>query len=244
MTSIPLFFDSRKGQGKSENFTTTFNPPLELDIEKNYEISLINSQMWYPWHNITSSNNRLFYTTNSRRSRQINISSGSYNIEDLNEEVKHLIEQNGDDKESITILPNYNTLKSRIELKNDYVIDFRVPNSINSVLGFDAVYLRGNQIHESQNIVNITNINSIQIHCSLIDGSYINGISSDLLYSVSPNVLPGYLIQVEPKQNIYVPIKNLSQIDSIRFSLKDQDNNYVNMNNERVTYYIHLREII
>ena len=101
-----------------------------------------------------------------------------------------------------------------------------------------------NGIHNSQNPVNITDINSLQIHCSLIDGSYINGASSDLLYTLGPNVPPGYLIQVEPKQNIYVPIKNLSQIDSIRFSIKDQDNNFVNMNNERVTYYVYLREIM
>ena len=54
----------------------------------------------------------------------------------------------------------------------------------------------------------------------LIEGSYINGVSSDLLFTVSPNVPPGYLIQVEPKQKVYVPIKNLSQIDSVRFSTK------------------------
>ena len=34
MTSVPLFFDSRKGQGKSENFIKTFNPPLQLNIKK------------------------------------------------------------------------------------------------------------------------------------------------------------------------------------------------------------------
>jgi len=41
MISIPLFFDSRKGQGKSEEFTTSFNPTLQLDISKSYEIVLI-----------------------------------------------------------------------------------------------------------------------------------------------------------------------------------------------------------
>ena len=51
MTSIPLFFDSRKGQGKSEDFITSFNPPLQLDIKKSYEMSLINAQIWYSWHN-------------------------------------------------------------------------------------------------------------------------------------------------------------------------------------------------
>lgn len=244
MTSIPLFFDSRKGQGRSENFSTSFNPPLQLDIKKSYEISLISSQIWYSWHNITSTNNLLYYTFDRRVFKRLLVPPGSYNIEDLNDEIKHLLENNGDNKTSITITPNYNTLKSRIELKNNCAIDFRPRNSINEILGFDSTYLIGNRIHDSQNIVNITNINSLLIHCSLIEGSYINGLSSDLLYSVSPNVPPGYLIQVEPKQKVYVPIKNLSQIDSIRFFIKDQDNNFVDMNNERITYYVHLREIM
>ena len=244
MISIPLFFDSRKGRGKSENFTTSFNPPLQLDINKRYEMSLINSQIWYSWHNITNSNNNFFYTPDGINSRSLKIPPGSYNIEDINDEIKHLIELRGDDKDSITLTPNYNTLKSRIEVKNNYVVDFRVSNSVNEVLGFNRVILGENGIYNSQNVVDITNINSLQIHCSLIEGSYINGTASDLLYTISPNVPPGYLIQVEPKQNIYVPIKNLSQIDSIRFSIKDQDNNFVDMNNERVTYFVHLREII
>ena len=244
MTSIPLFFDSRKGQEKSEDFTSSFNPPLQLDIKKSYEISLINAQIWYSWHNVTRNNNKFFYSPNGVSPRLLRIPPGSYNIEDINNEIKHLIEKEGDDKSSITITPNYNTLRSRIELKNNYVIDFRIPNSISDLLGFNSRFLGRNGIHDSQNIVNITNINSLQIHCSLIDGSYINGVSTDLLYTISPNVPPGYLIQVEPKQNVYVPIKNISQIDSIRFSIKDQDNNFVDMNNERVTYFVHLREII
>lgn len=244
MTSIPIFFDSRKGQGKSEDFTTSFNPPLQLDIKKSYEISLINAQIWYSWHNITSDNNKIFYSPDGVVPRLLTIPPGSYNIEDLNNEIKYLIEQKGDNKDNFSLTPNYNTLKSKIEIKNNYVVDFRVPNSIGDVLGFGSTFLGRNGIHHSKNVVNITNINSLQIHCSLVDGSYINGVSSDLLYTISPNVPPGYLIQVEPKQNVYVPIKNLSQIDSIRFSIKDQDNNFVNMNNERVTYYIHLREIV
>ena len=244
MTSIPLFFDSRKGQGTSENFVTSFNPPLQLDIKKSYEIALISSQIWYSWHNITSLNNNFYYTAGENVSKFFEIPPGSYNTEDLNDEIKNIIKQKGDDENSISITPNYNTLKSRIELKNDYTIDFRPQHTLNSVLGFDSTYLVGNRIHDSQNIVNITNINSLQIHCSLIEGSYINGASSNLLFTVSPNVPLGYLIQVEPKQKVYVPIKNISQIDSIRFSIKDQDNNFVDMNNERVTYYVHVREII
>ena len=57
MTSIPLFFDSRKGQETSENFVTSFNPSLQLHIKKSYEMALISSRIWYSWHNIASLNN-------------------------------------------------------------------------------------------------------------------------------------------------------------------------------------------
>ena len=174
MTSIPLLFDSRKSQGTSENFVTSFNPPLQLNIKKSYEMALISSQMWYSWHNITSLNNNFYYSTGESGSKFFEIPPGSYNTEDLNDEIKYLIREKGNNKNSITLTSNYNTLKSRIELKNDYFIDFRPPHTLNSVLGFDSSYLVGNRIHDSQNIVNITNINSLQIHCSLIEGSYIN----------------------------------------------------------------------
>ena len=200
MTSLPLFFDSRIGQETSENFVTSFNPPLQLNIKKSYEMALISFQIWYSWHNITSLNNNFYYSTGENGSKFFEIPPGSYNTEDLNDGIKYLIREKGDDKNSITLTPNYNTLKFRIELKNDYSINFRPSQTLNSVLGFDSSYLVGNKIHDSQNIVNITNINSLQIDCSLIEGSYINGVSSDLLFILSSNVPPGYLIQVKPKQ--------------------------------------------
>jgi len=100
------------------------------------------------------------------------------------------------------------------------LVDFRFPHSIGKVIGFAGQFLGENGIHTSENPVNITNINSLQIHYSLVDVSYINGLIIDLFYIVSPNVPPGYLIQVESKQNVYVPIKNINQIESIRFSSK------------------------
>ena len=184
-------------------------------------MALISFQIWYSWHNITSLNNNFYYSTGENGSKFFEIPPGSYNTEDLNDEINYLIREKGDHKNSITLTPNYNILKSRIELKNDYSIDFRPPHTLNNVLGFDPSYLAGNKIHDSQSIINITNINSLRIHCSLVEGSYINGVSSDLLFTDSPNVPPGYLIQVEPKQKVYVPIKNISQIDSVHFSIKD-----------------------
>ena len=81
MTSIPLFFDSRKSQETSENFVTRFNPPLQLNIKKNYEMALISSQIWYSWHNITNLNNNFYYSTGENGSRFFEIPPGNYNTE-------------------------------------------------------------------------------------------------------------------------------------------------------------------
>jgi len=78
--------------------------------------------MVYAWHNITDQNNRFFYSPNGVVPRLLRIPPGSYNIEDLNDEIKSLMKQQGDDESSITLKPNYNTLKSVIELKNNYII--------------------------------------------------------------------------------------------------------------------------
>ena len=228
-----LFFDSRKGFGKSENFVTYFNPPFELDRGREYEMCLISADIWYSWQNITEKNNKFIVIKGDGNPVENHIPPGAYNIPDINKAIK---------QEDIILSPNYNTLKSRLELKNGVKVDFRVPDSINKVLGFEKELVSGDGIHESENLVNITDINTIEIHCDLIEGSYVNGESSSLLHAFSPTVLPGELINLTPSPHIYVTLKNYGNISSIRFALKDQDGNFVDMNNERVTVWVHLRE--
>ena len=55
------------------------------------------------------------------------------------------------DKAYIEIFANTNTLKSEMIINNNYEVDFRLFNSINSLLGFDSkLYTSG--LNESGNI--------------------------------------------------------------------------------------------
>ena len=59
--------------------------------------------------------------------------------------------------------PNNNTLKCILCIKDDYEVDFNVPNSIRTVLGFNPkIYKKGR--YESENNVNILRTNSILVH--------------------------------------------------------------------------------
>ena len=59
-------------------------------------------------------------------------------------------------------------------IKDNYEVDFRKYNSVNSLLGFHSkLYTSG--FHESENMVNILIINSILVNIDIISGNYVNG---------------------------------------------------------------------
>ena len=77
-------------------------------------------------------------------------------------------------------------------LKNNYNVDFRQDNSINSLLGFHSKrYTSG--FHESENMVDILTINIILVNIDIISGSYVNGTTQPTIYSFIPDVSPDYI---------------------------------------------------
>ena len=55
------------------------------------------------------------------------------------------------------------------------MVDFDIDNSLRTVLGFEAKKYTKVGTYESENIVNILNVNSILVHCDIIEGSRVNG---------------------------------------------------------------------
>ena len=94
------------GQKTSENFVTSFNHPLQLNIKKSYDMALNSSQIRYSWHNITNLNNNFYSLIGENESKFFEIPPGSYNTEDLNNEIQYLIREKGDNENSTTLTPN------------------------------------------------------------------------------------------------------------------------------------------
>jgi len=200
----------------SENSTkikTTFNPPIELDRTRNYEMALVNLETYYSFPNLSDENNVFRYSPgfiedDSRRQKQwveVQISEGSYDLIGIAKTIKIVMKRSGHNDESIKITANTNTLKSVMEIQGDFQVDFRARNSISSVLEFrNQVYEEG--IHESQNVVNIVSINSILVNVDVIGGSYVNGRTPNTIYSFFPNVLPGYKIVENLRNLVYLPV--------------------------------------
>ena len=84
------------------------------------------------------------------------------------------------DDHNIKIEANNNTLKTALRIAEGYVVDFTTPNSIRTVLGFNARrYLSCH--NESENIVDIMSISSLRVTSDIIGASYTNGTTGNVI---------------------------------------------------------------
>ena len=240
-TSFQIILSSDK-----TNFNTRFNPKLELDEKKKYEIALVNLETYYSFPNIDETNNTFVYSPDNGNSwEKIKIPEGSYEIDDINDAIQHEMKKRTHYDEInedyyINIAPNTNTLKSVLILEKGYQVDFNHQNSLAKMLGFTGTkYTEG--FHESENVVDILRINSILVNIDIISGSYVNGTTKSTIYSFFPDVSPGYKIIESPVNLVYLPI-TLNTIDSLNVMITDQDYHSLNLRNEKLTIRFHIRE--
>ena len=125
-------------------FKTRFNPTLQLDRDKEYEIALVNLETYYSFPNIENTNNMFVYSPDNGNSWvKIKIPEGSYGFDSINNAIQHEMEKRGhhdpiNEDYYINISANSNTLKSVLILEEDYLVDFNHQNSIAKVLGFTS----------------------------------------------------------------------------------------------------------
>jgi len=124
---------------------------------------------------------------------------------------------------------------------SSYRVDFSIPNTIGSVLGFGRVQI-GPGYNESPYIVNIMQVNSILVNIDIIMGSYVNGFPSPTIFSFYPNVSPGCKIVVRPNPLIYYPLSR-HDISRMRVWLTDQQGNLIDLRGETITIRLYVREI-
>lgn len=241
MSGINLLLDSSSVLSDPDDFCITYPDGIDLQCKK-WELALVNCNVWYSWFNIASyyDNNvlKIFF---SDQWKLLHIADGIYDTEQLNEVIKQQLAELNLDPELVTLKPNYSTLRLVIKLKPGAKIDLR-RGSLHELLGFEQKIVY--QTEQGTKTVDITRgVDSILIHCHIIESSYVNGMSSDILYSFMPNSAPGSLIQISPNNPIYLPIQPLDKIAYIRMRLTDQKNRPLNLNGEHVVYHLHLRPI-
>ena len=225
-----------------DDFTVDFGIPLRV-LDGVHELALIKCNLWYSYFNVSTeyNNNTIRYITDTVQVRTVTFPNGNYTITQLNSYLAATMLNNGDTN-SIIIEPNYSTLKVKITISNNYSLDLTT-SSFHLLLGWNqGIYTHDGSL-DGQNPANINrDINSLLINCDIISASYKNGIMSNVLYSFVPSVPPGANIELVPQNIIYLPIKLPDFVSKIRMYITDQLGRRLNLNNQPVTYLIHIRK--
>ena len=103
-------------------------------------------------------------------------------------------------------------------------VQFYVDNRIRALLGFENLSFNKQNSCESSSIVNILSINSILVHCSLLEMSYFN--EDQKLYSFLTKETPGY----KKVKNPLLPPAN--------------DHKNINIRRYDITVILHLKRIL
>lgn len=216
--------------GTSSTLEAHFFPPIELSSNKNYVLGLVELLSCNSIPNVDEYNN-IFIAGNFK----LTIPTGSYELQDLEKYIKeHLREHDIE----FSLKPNNSTLHS--EIKCSEAVNFKIKNSIGSLLGFSPKILKANKIHSSDLPVRILKINSLRVECNITVGAYINGEKVHTIHQFFPSVPPGFKIIEVPSHIIYLPI-GVKCIDYIQLRIVDQDGDLVNFRNEVITIRLHIK---
>ena len=112
---------------------------------------------------------------------------------------------------------------------------------LNILLGFTNKYYQAGT-HTPEKPVMISIIDKVHLKCDCVDGSIVNGIREQLLFSFNLSAPPGYKIIKEPTTVLYKEI-NKTQLDTFHFFLEDSNHNPVDFNGENLTFTIQIIKI-
>ena len=167
---------------------------------------------------------------------EIYLTPGVYELVDINNAIKQKINESDYDFK-FDLIPDTISMKSVLTTSNN--IQFN--SKLNTVLGFThTVYPPGT--HTSEKPVMITTTDKVHLKCDCVDGSIVNGIREQILFSFNLSAPPGYKIIKEPTTVLYKSI-NKTRLDTIQFFLEDSNHNPVDFNGETLTFTIQIIKI-
>lgn len=220
--------------GTESTLNAFINPPIVLDEDEQYAIALINFESFNSIPNIDETNNKFYLAADMQH--PIEIPTGSYEIENINEYLQVQLQKKGI---VLSIIGDNTTLKTRIKCSE--LVDLSPKDSIAKLLGFERRRLKSLE-ETSDRPADIFKVNAICIECNLVSGSYLNDQQVHMIHQLFPNVPPGFKIVENPSNLIYLPI-NTRVINHISLQIVDQDGELVNFREERVTIRLHLKKL-
>lgn len=218
--------------GNSSILESYYFPPIELCPKKKHVLGLIEFLSFNSIPNIDSTCNQL-----KIGNKLIELPIGSYEIADIDNYIQRALEGT---TITFSLSANNNTLRSVIFCSEE--VDFRVKNSLASLLGFSQITLEANKLHTASTTVKILKFNVLRVECNITTGAYINNQKVHTIHEFFPTVPPGYKIIELPSKVIYQPV-NVNSISYIQLKIVDDHGDLVNFQDETITIRLHIKTL-
>lgn len=243
--------------GRSNVLEADFNPAIDLEERTwshgsetwkhggTWVMGLLHFDTFHTVPNVTKENQKMYFKMQSGKITSLTIPEGTYTINHIIDEISMRVapesHANAFPKHGhLSLWANPNTHTITMHSTED--VDFRPKDSLADLFGFEHKIYPRNQTHIAPNIIRITPINAIRIHCNITVGAFHNGEVSHIIHEFYPMVPPGFKIVEVPKNIIYLPISNI-EISNITLKILDENNKPLNLQAEDITVRLHLKRI-
>ena len=145
-----------------------------------------------------------------------------------------------DQASPITIEFDLTSFRCFVSIIKPFVLDLRGSN-FGALIGFEPTVIR--QTQNGTDIPNITNsLDTLYIHCDLVDNSIVDGEYGDVIYIISTTDLRrSYLFKDEPKLKGFREV-NKTIINSIRIYITDALEEIINLNKVDTSFTFILKD--
>ncbi len=222
--------------GKTSKLGYTFEEPIQLDPNRNWQICLTSFVVYNSINNVTKKNNEFHLVDDKGAHDKIIIPPGTYEVQELLDQIR--LDKKTQEAE-LTAIVQPNTRKIKIVCKKKKV-DFNLSNSMGRLLGFSKRVIDKDTTAYSDIMVDIFPVNAIRIRCNLIESNYENGKSrGNIVYSFPLNTPTGEKIVQIPSQHRYYSL-NSNLIKEIYVQIVDQDDRLINFEGETITLELYV----
>ena len=247
--SLSLLLDSQIAKIQnpdaiSHDFRIRFDPPIELERNKNWKASLNKIvSLPYSWYNVRAAyGNNTFKWKKKTDSvwQTLTLPDGMYGYDDFNNFTQKQLGKKdpADDtsKELFNLFFDFSILRVVIVLDSTIEMDFST-GTFADLIGFEKKII-SQETNISKFIPNITrSVDWIFIHCDLITRE-VKHVGSDVLFAIPTSTYQvGQIITEQPLRLEWFPV-NKNLVQEIRVYLTDGRNNIVDLNGQNMALSI------
>jgi hypothetical protein len=245
--------NSNAGTARKYKLSSKLNNPMRL---KNSYVCISDISIYYSWPNIKDSygNNKCTYKrTIDNKEFPITIPDGSYEIEDINNYIHHIMKNNGDneDKEKKYPIELYaNNIYQRVTIvtKDKYILELPI-DGLGKVLGFTKVpepgiknvYIGQNKQQNGDTIPQVERVESVSVHCNLVNNIY--QLDNSLIYSFTPDKSFGSLLNIKPNFPFWRNTRSNTDINEIEIWFTDQNNIPLDIEDPKIRVELQIKDV-